>query len=47
MKFKGEKISDHKIGETLKRNKGEKNRTVKLGRVTWERIKSRKGVKQD
>ena len=24
MKFKGEKIWDYKIGETLKRNKGEK-----------------------
>ena len=37
MKFKGEKIWDYKIGETLKRNKEEKNRTVKRERVTWER----------
>ena len=29
MKFKGKKIWDYKIGETLKRNEGEKNRTVK------------------
>ena len=37
MKFKGEKIWDYKIGETLKRKKGEKNGTVKWGRVKWER----------
>ena len=35
MKFKGEKIWDYKIGETLKKNKGEKNGTVEWGRVTW------------
>ena len=33
----GREILDYKIGETLKRNKGEKNGTVKWGRVTWER----------
>ena len=37
MKFKGEKILDYKIGETLKRNKGERKQTIKWGRVTWER----------
>ena len=36
MKSKGDKIWDYKIGETLKRNKGEKNGTVKWGRGTWE-----------
>ena len=34
MKFKGEKIWDYKIRETLKRKKGEKNGTVKWGRGT-------------
>ena len=29
MKFKGEKIRDYKIGETLKRNKGERKGTTK------------------
>ena len=29
MKFKGEKIWDYKIGETLKINKGERKGTIK------------------
>ena len=29
MKFKGEKIWNYKIGETLKTNKGEKKGTIK------------------
>ena len=37
MKSKGEKILDFKIWETLKRTKGEREGTIKCGRVTWER----------
>ena len=37
MKFKGEKIWNYKIWETLKRNEGERKETIKWVRVTWER----------
>ena len=37
MNFKGEKVWDYKVGETMKRNKGERKGTIKLGRLTWER----------
>ena len=36
MKLKGEKIWDYKIGETLKRNEGERKGKTKCARVTWD-----------